>query len=143
MAMKIEITDNKTIAALKEEFHAMFPYLKMEVFIKPQPSNGISAKDMIRYSDSTIAQFRTMHNNGYISITPQTTVAELEQTFRKQYGLSVQVFRRSGSVWLETTVTDSWTLQEQNEQGETLTRYIDGRNRGDIGPIEDAPETDD
>lgn len=140
--MQLEISDNKKISSLKEEFHAMFPYLKIEVFIKPQPSNGISAKDMIRYSDKTLGQFRNMHNEGNISITPQTTVTELESTFRKYFGLSVQVFRRSGSVWLETTVTDSWTLQEQNEQGESLTNYIDGRARGEIGPIEDAPEED-
>jgi hypothetical protein len=33
----------------------------------------------------------------------------------------VQVFRKSGKVWLETTVTDGWTLEEQNLQGEALS----------------------
>jgi hypothetical protein len=33
-----------------------------------------------------------------------------------------QVYRKSGKIWLETTVTDSWTLEEQNKQGESLSK---------------------
>jgi hypothetical protein len=50
------------------------------------------------------------------------TVSNLEQKFRDVYGLSVQVFRRSGKAWLETTFTDGWTLEEQNSQGEDLSK---------------------
>ena len=45
-------------------------------------------------------------------------------TFGEVYGLGVQVFRKSGNVWLETTVTDSWTLKEQNDQGESLSEFM-------------------
>jgi hypothetical protein len=48
-------------------------------------------------------------------------VVELECLFEDQFGLFVQVFRRSGNLWLETTVTDSWSLQKQNEQGKELS----------------------
>lgn len=51
-------------------------------------------------------------------ITPDMTVTDLEQSFNTIYGLGVQVFRKSGKIWLETTVTDGWTLEEQNRQGE-------------------------
>jgi len=49
------------------------------------------------------------------------TVAEMEERFRDIYGLGVQVFRKSGTIWLETTVTDGWTLEDQNKQGEALS----------------------
>jgi len=49
-------------------------------------------------------------------------VSELEKIFLEDYGLNVQVFRNSGRVWLETTMTDDWTLAEQNRQGEELSR---------------------
>ena len=52
------------------------------------------------------------------------TVTELERQFRELYGLHVLVFRKSGKVWLETTVTDGWTLAEQNNQGEALSALI-------------------
>ena len=42
-------------------------------------------------------------------------VAELENDFSGQFGLQVQVFRKSGEVWLQTTKTDNWTLIEQNQ----------------------------
>jgi hypothetical protein len=50
------------------------------------------------------------------------TVTELESRFNTIYGLSVQLFRKSGRAWLETTVTDGWTLEEQNNEGEALSK---------------------
>jgi hypothetical protein len=70
----------------------------------------------------TLGECRTIHDSGTLTITPQMTVANLEQGFADVYGLSVQVFRKSGKVWLETTVTDNWTLEEQNRQGEALSK---------------------
>ena len=52
------------------------------------------------------------------------TVVDLEQSFSDVFGLGVQIFRKSGKVWLETTVTDGWTLDEQNRQGEALSKVI-------------------
>ena len=49
------------------------------------------------------------------------TVGELENIFKDQFGANVQVSRKSGSLWLETTLTDKWTLLQQNEQGKELS----------------------
>jgi hypothetical protein len=49
------------------------------------------------------------------------TVNELEQRFKSQFGLNIQVFRKHGKTWIETTVTDNWTLFKQNEEGKTLS----------------------
>jgi hypothetical protein len=40
----------------------------------------------------------------------------VENAFEEMYGLSVQVFRKSGNTWLQTTTSDSWTLNEQNQK---------------------------
>ena len=37
-----------------------------------------------------------------------------------QYGIHVQVFRKSKSLWLETTATDNWSLREQNKTGKEM-----------------------
>jgi hypothetical protein len=42
-------------------------------------------------------------------------VGELEHAFNVKFGLSAQVFRKSGEIWLQTTTTDTWTLAKQNE----------------------------
>ncbi len=119
--MKVTINDKRKIFAIQEEFNAMFPYLKIEFFSKPHKLGGSSSKKQMKSVSKTLGECRTIHNTGKITITPNMTVADLEQRFNDVYGLSVQVFRKSGKAWLETTVTDKWTLEEQNNQGESLS----------------------
>ena len=122
--MKITINDNRKIFAIQESFNQLFPYLKIEFFSKPHKLNGGSAKKYIKSASKTIGDCRTIHKSGTITITPQMTVTELEDHFKDVFGLNAQVFRQSGKVWLETTVTDGWTLEEQNVQGESLSIKI-------------------
>jgi hypothetical protein len=122
--MKITINDRRKIHAVQEEFSTAFPYLRLEFFSKPQRVGGASSKKMIKSESVTLGECRTIHKNGSVEITPSMTVMELEQRLSDVYGLTVQVFRKSGKVWLETTVTDGWTLEEQNGQGEALSRMI-------------------
>ena len=79
----------------------------------------------MKHSGKTLFECRTVHNSGNITVTPQMTVNELEQSFSDVYGLNAQVFRRSGKAWLETTVTDGWTLEKQNNEGAELSRKIE------------------
>lgn len=119
--MKISINDHRKIYAIQEDFNKLFPYLKIEFFAKPHTSGGQSSKKYMKSSSKTLGECRTIHNKGSISISPEMTVDELERRFMDVYGLSVQVFRKSGKVWLETSVTDGWTLAKQNAQGEELS----------------------
>lgn len=120
--MKITINDHRKIFAIQEEFSSLFPYLKIEFFSKPHTSGGESSKKLIRHNSKTIGECRTSHHSGSITITSGMTVSDLEQRFQDVYGLSVQVFRKSGKSWLETTVTDNWSLDQQNKQGEELSK---------------------
>ena len=119
--MKITINDQRKIYAIQEEFNEQFPYLKIEFFSKPHKPGGATSAKLIKTNTKTLGDCRTIHNNGTVTITPGMTVADLEQRFSDVYGLGIQVFRKSGKVWLETTLTDSWSLEEQNRQGETLS----------------------
>lgn len=62
-----------------------------------------------------------MHKVGEIILNDEMTVGELEQKFKEQFDLNVQVFRKHGNSWIETTVTDNWSLQKQNEEGRVLS----------------------
>jgi len=115
--MKLVITDNRKIFALQEEFNKMFPYLKLQFFGKPSKAGGIPSKKLVKYPSHTVGECRTVHKSGSITVTPQMTVGELEQTFRDEYDLAVEVFRKSGKAWLGTSATDDWTLERQNRIG--------------------------
>lgn len=64
-------------------------------------------------------------------------VSELESVFTETFGLSVQVFRKLGNVWLQTTTTDNWTLAEQNQkasekEGAPEENIIDSMDRQEL-----------
>ena len=119
--MKIIINDHRKIFAIQKEFSELFPNLKIEFFSRPYRAGGASPKKLMKHPSKTLGECRIAHTKGMLSITPGMTVADLEENFRDIYGLSAQVFRRSGKTWLETTATDGWTLEEQNTQGETFS----------------------
>lgn len=128
--MKITINDHRKIFAIQKEFSEMFPYLKIEFFSKPHKVGAPSPKKLMKSPSKTIGECRKSHKEGSVIITPGMTVADLERAFNDIYGLSVQVFRKSGKVWLETTVTDNWTLEKQNKEGEELSKknyFIENR----------------
>ena len=122
--MKVIINDKRKVFAIQEEFNKEYPFLKLEFFAKQHTPGGASAKKFISPNSKTLGEYRTLHESGKITITSGMTVNDLEQGFRDVYGLGVQVFRKSGKVWLETTVTDGWTLEKQNSQGEDLSKAV-------------------
>jgi hypothetical protein len=65
----------------------------------------------------TIGEVRKVHNEGDLSIDGHQKVKTFEQSFHDKYGLNVQVFRKSGFMWMQTTSTDDWTLSKQNRKG--------------------------
>lgn len=113
----MKITDQKTIEEVQEEFNKMFEGLKLEFYKSAHSAEqGSPAKDQLD-SKLTIGAARTQHNDGDFTITPDMSVAAFENALAKQYGLNVQVFRRSAELWLQTSKTDSWTLAVQNQKG--------------------------
>lgn len=119
--MNIHISDDVTIKGIQKEFSSLFPYLKLEFFSRPHQTGKGSEKKYMKTEDALLRDFRLVHSDGDLMIEGDMTVSNLENLFKNHYGLYVQVFRRSGKLWLETTATDSWTLSVQNEQGAELS----------------------
>ncbi|GIV32069.1 MAG: hypothetical protein KatS3mg030_371 [Saprospiraceae bacterium] len=112
------ITDDKKLEDIQREFQEMFPWLKLEFYTGTYEPGHASPANQQLDPRLTIGQVRTVRKEGDLKISPDMTVRELEQKFWDQYGLLVQVFRRSGKIWLQTSKTDEWTLGEQNRKGE-------------------------
>lgn len=122
--MKLHIDDKRTISEIQADFNKRFEYLKVEFFKKPHDVGEASPLSEMLPSDSTLAEWRTVHNEGDIIITPSSTVEDVESGFQETFGISAQIFRKSGEIWLETSATDKWTLKEQNEQGAFMQEDI-------------------
>ncbi len=120
----MQISNDKAVHELIAEFNQVFPFLKIEFYsVSYLPSKLFSNDKLIRHSAS-IAQCRKSNQEGDLVLSPQQTVAQLEQELWTGFGLSAQVFRKSGSLWIETSLTDSWTLKQQNLEGEQMTSPV-------------------
>lgn len=122
--MKIEVSKDKTIAQLQEEFSAAYPYIKLVFFTKPHKAyKGSPAKFLVSERDVTLGSLEKKPHSGVLYLEPEMPTWQVERLFEEEFGLHVQVFRKSGNTWLETSVTDDLTLEEQNIKGKASERH--------------------
>jgi hypothetical protein len=119
--MKLTINDNCKLFSIQEEFNQEFPFLKIDFYAKSNRHGGPATEKIVEKSSKTINDCRTTHENGTITISPNMTVSELESLFNNKYGLKINISRKSGKSWLETNITNIWTLQKQNDEGKILS----------------------
>lgn len=123
--MIFTVNDKTKINDFQKEFNDAFPFLKIDLFTPATSANEvISSVKRIKDGNETLCECRNIHHPGTITMTfsPDTTVAELKQNFKDLYNIKVQVFRQAGNSWLETTLTQNWTLEQQNKHGEILSK---------------------
>lgn len=116
--MMIEINGDKTIRELQQGFNAQYPFLKLEFYKVQEGGPAIAGRKHL--DQSALLKAAGLKKAGRLAIKEEMTVGELEKAF-EQLGLHVQVSRKSGILWLETTMTDSWTLRKQNEHGREIS----------------------
>lgn len=112
------IRNEKTLEAVQAEFTEKFPYLRIEFYAAPHRPGMGSPKGLKLDPAKTIAEARTVHTEGELSVRANQKISTLEHNFSEKFGLFVQVFRRSGNLWLQSNKTDHWTLAEANRKGE-------------------------
>ena len=67
--------------------------------------------------DLFLKDIRTSTTEGDLSIDGHLKTSTFENSFKTHFGVNVQVWRRSGNMWLQTTTTDDWTLAKQEQTG--------------------------
>jgi len=120
--MYLEIRGDRTIREIQQDFNKDYPFLKIEFF-----KNGLTRRD--KYPPEKLIPGRQhikeawflKREEGYLAVEDNMSVLDLEKSFMDRFALSVQVFRKAGTVWLETTLTDHWTLKQQNEHGREIS----------------------
>jgi len=104
------------IRELQQDFSEQFPFLKLEFY--KTTKNNLTKSPL---ASSALLETAGLRINGELQLRNDMTVAELEGCFDKLFGLNVQVTRKSGTFWLETTMTDSWSLKKQNDHGREIS----------------------
>ena len=127
--ISIEINPQTTFHYIQKIFSKEFPFLKLEFFTKAHTKKQAShKKDMIIHSDYKVGSFSSMAMDKVIVIHPNMLVAELEKLFEDKLHLHVQVFSKSGKVWLETIQNDTLSLQRLNDLSKERNIEIEEKN---------------
>ena len=130
--MKLLITDTMSVRDLQLAFNGLFPFLKLEFFRNRTFLEKMYPFNRLVPPHNTIGQIWKKREEAEIEINEDTRVKELEKDFMDKFGIAMQIFRKSGNLWLETTMTDNWTLKQQNEHGKEITN----------GKVKEEPKDD-
>jgi hypothetical protein len=112
--MNLSISPERTMGELQAEFAEAFPGLRLAFFSKPHRAyKGSAAKFLIQDKSMPLRDLSPHIKTGYLLLEPEMVVWQVERLFEEEYHLHVQIFRKSGRTWLETSVTDDLTLEQQ------------------------------
>ena len=113
--MLIEIDDSKTISDLQDRFSLCFPYLKIEFYNTPHHWQEPSAGKHLLDPATRIGDIRRKHAPGILEIKSWYRTGQVEQLFKKLFGLNAQVFRLENNHWKQSTQSDDLTLGMQTQ----------------------------
>lgn len=122
--MKLQFHETTTLRDLKDQFQTLFPCLKLE-FFREDHEKGKGSRLQDRLPDEVrVSDLNEDLGEGLFFFTPEFTVSYFEQAMQNEFGLPVQVFRKSGNVWLETIHTDHLSLKKQNLMAEASGKPV-------------------
>lgn len=107
---------------VENEFNRIYPYLRIE--FPGQGSESSNPGDP--HAEAALRQKAGDALRDDARLADSMTVSELETSLQVLFALPVQIFRKSGRLWIETKMTRSWTLKQQNDRGRELAAGEEG-----------------
>jgi hypothetical protein len=116
--IKLVLTKEGRIGDIQETFNTAYPYLKLDFHSSNNLNPSFPKRNLLPGTSLASAGLK---KQGEIELRKEMPVYELEQSLKNLFGLNTQVSRKAGMIWLETTKTDNWSLQKQNEHGREIS----------------------
>jgi hypothetical protein len=116
--MLLHISPAIRISDLQRAFSDTFPFLRIEFYNHKIAESG----QLPQHTDKCLGDYQPVITTGILDVQPGMKVKELEKAFKDQFKIGAQIFRSSGKFWLQTTLTNDWTLQKQNQYGMELSQ---------------------
>jgi hypothetical protein len=113
------------IRDIQKAFNEEYPYLKIEFFRRKHGMQQLSPKKEKLDPFTIIPLSNGYAKNWSLDAGKEITVGEFEKECWEKTGVAVQVFRKSRNLWIETSLTDNWTLQKQNELAASIAHPDD------------------
>lgn len=105
----MKINTKQTVKDIQESFARKFSGLKLEFYSRPHEVGTLSPNEYKLNPETRLEELTSLDTSIEISINGHTKVGTLEKRF-EELGLHVQVYWKSGDIWLQTATTDERTL---------------------------------
>lgn len=115
--MEINVIEDDLLCNIQHSFRAQYPHLKLLFYKSPYREANVYHKAILLDENLPMEEVTMFHTAGRIDIAPERTVAAVEKDFFHKLGLSVQIVRQSGDLWIAAVNADQSTLYQQNEEG--------------------------
>lgn len=122
--MIIKINAQTSIKQIQDAFTRRFPFLKLEFFIDANADGIFTANEMIKDHDKSIGELSKTTLTIAIDVHGSNTITELEQSFKTNFGLIVQVFHNRNHTWIVSTTSDQLTLEILNARAEEVSKPL-------------------
>lgn len=109
----LTIEPHMKVSDLMRVISENFPYLRLEIYCQGQEAMSL-------WPMKHLHELSRHKNPEALHIQPSMAVNEIVDLFWQKMGLQVMIFRRIGSMWLETSYTGSWSLEHQNNMGSSM-----------------------
>jgi len=117
------IARQRLIKEVQDEFTRTYPFLKID-FSKGKDLGRLSRSGTLSDTPSPVSDEDEVVRDvaqkllwQELGLCDEMKINEVEVLLQYQFGLPAQVLRKSGKLWLETSMTQHWTLRQQNEHG--------------------------
>jgi hypothetical protein len=122
--MEIHCNHHTTVKDVQQQFTNCFPLLQLTFYRKRPDSKPVKVNEQEQLR-SLVKGFHA----GTVQFTRDTTVTAFQNKFQA-FGFNVQVFRRFGSFYIATSLTDDWSLERQNLEASLI--YIPSESLGSV-----------
>ena len=109
------ITPDTHLFNIQLAFSEHFPKLKIDFFKSKHDKNELSSINDEMMEDFVMKDVNPEFKGKVLIFLDHEKVSEFEQRMEQDFGLHIQVFRKSNIIWIQTSTTDDWTLQKQME----------------------------
>jgi hypothetical protein len=114
--MSMTVNPNTTVNELMCQFAEHFPFLRRALY------EGVGSKK--RAATENDFALKNGEKSVEIKFESTTKVRDFIDYLENLLGWKVQILRSSGKLYIETSVTDQWTLDRQNQEGAELSSNL-------------------
>lgn len=129
LSAEIIFENGSLVGDIQHQFNMFYPFLRIE-FLKQ--SGHLTGKNMKLPATHKLTDTSNTRTFCVLNVDKNRTVAQITNDCLTSLGLAVQVLRKSGNVWNLISITDGWTLENQNNAAQFISSEM-GTQGADFG----------